>query len=129
MKTNLGWCLLIAAVFVSFLSCKKDKTDSSIDGRFQGVWKEDSQGLVSLVVTQSPTGDASTPNMWLNVASQGYPFVYHFNSVGDSIYLTSNEATNKGYKITFSNNNKTISIKRFHSTLPNIDPVVFSKTN
>lgn len=122
------WYIVFAALLIAgFISCKKDKTDDSVEGRFQGSWIESSARQVTLVVTKDAGGDASTPNLFLNVGSTGYPFVYRFNSSGDSIYLSSSEGLNKPYKITFSE--KSFTIKKFHSVLPDSEQLTFNKVN
>ncbi|GAB3425126.1 hypothetical protein GCM10027516_26810 [Niabella aquatica] len=109
------------------MSCKKEKTDDSVEGRFQGNWIESSARQITLVVTKDTGGDASTPNLFLNIGNTGYPMVYRFNSSGDSIYLSSSEGLSKPYKIAFSE--KSFTIKKFHSALPDLEEVTFYKVN
>lgn len=123
--------VFVFSLLITLFSCKKENADDSVNGRFQGTWVEKTERKATLVVDKPPVGDEMLPAMMLNISSgsgvTGYPFTYKFNDAGTEITFSSNEGVNKKYAITFSNNNKTFSIKKFHSTLPNIDPVVFDK--
>lgn len=112
------------------ISCKKEKTDDSVEGRFQGTWLERSGKKITLVVSKNPGSDANTPNLFLNVGTTGYPFVYKFNSAGDTIFLsdkTSSDISDQDvpYKITFSQN--AFTIKKFHPSLPDSEEITFDK--
>ncbi|HMR83976.1 MAG TPA: hypothetical protein PKE30_12630 [Niabella sp.] len=122
---KFGYVIFGALLIAGFISCKKEKTDDSVEGRFQGSWIESSAKKVTLVVTKDPRGDANTPNLFLHLGSTGYPFVYRFNSSGDSIYLSSSEGLNQPYKITFAE--KSFTIKKFHSALPDSEQLTFNK--
>ncbi|MCH5714959.1 hypothetical protein [Niabella hibiscisoli] len=79
-----------------------------------------------------PAGEENLPNLTLHVASTGYFFMYRLNSTGDSIYLSdlsTGGAKNVPYKITFSDNAQSFTIKKFHPALPNVDPLTFNKQN
>ena len=121
--------LAILMIAVSVFSCKKDKADNSIDGRFQGTWIEQDAHNISLVVSKAP--ESGLPSMMLILGFEkgatGYKFAYQFNDAGDRIYLTSAEGTDVPYEITFSNENKTFTIKKFHSKLPDVDLLTFNK--
>ena len=116
-------------VLAGFIACKKDKGDDTLDGRFQGLWAESADNNITLVVTKDASGDASSPNMFLNIGNTAYPMHYSMNDAGDMIYLTSNEGTNKPYQINFTANRNTFTIKKFHSALPNTDPLTFNKVH
>jgi|SRR5690606_20338086 len=120
--------LLAAAVLtLSMFSCKKEKTDDSLDGRFQGLWEESSEKKVTLVVTKDPSGAVGTPNLFLNIDDKGYPFYYKFNAAGDIIYLTSAAGADIPFEIHFSEDSRTVTIEKFHEALPDTDPVTFKK--
>lgn len=123
---------LLAVVIISLvvISCKKDKTDDSVNGRFQGNWLENSAKQIVLGVSTPPPGDENLPNLTLNNGSTTYFFDYRFNNAGDSVYisdLSTGGTKNVPYKITFSGNGKSFTIKKFHTILPNVDPLTFDK--
>lgn len=124
---SLSVVLIIA---LGFISCKKEKDDNSLNGRFQGNWIENSAKQIVLVISTPPAGDENLPNMRLNNGSTTYFFDYRFNNAGDSIYisdLSTGGAKNVPYKITFASNGKSFTIKKFHTILPNADPLTFDK--
>ena len=124
---SLSVVLIIA---LSVTSCKKEKDDNSLNGRFQGNWIENSAKQIVLVISTPPAGDENLPNMRLNNGSTTYFFDYRFNNAGDSIYisdLSTGGAKNIPYKITFAGNGKSFTIKKFHTILPNADPLTFDK--
>ena len=123
---------LLAVVIISLvvISCKKDKTDDSVNGRFQGNWLENSAKQIVLGVSTPPPGDENLPNLTLNNGSTTYFFDYRFNNAGDSIYisdLSTGGTKNVPYKITFASNGKSFTIKKFHTILPNVVPLTFAK--
>lgn len=128
MKTKAFGLILSVAVLIAAASCKKEKSDNSINGRFQGNWIESSAKQSTLVVTTDPNGTADTPNLFLTSGGVGYPMIYRFNSSGDTIYLsTSATEQNVPYKITFTADYQSFTIKKFHATLPAVDPVTFNR--
>jgi hypothetical protein len=123
---------LLAIVMITLIavSCKKDKTDDSVNGRFQGNWLESSAKQIVLVVSTPPAGDENLPNLRLINGSTTYFFDYRLNSAGDSVYisdLSTGGAKNVPYKITFSGDGKSLTIKKFHTILPNVEPLTFNK--
>lgn len=128
MNIKLLSLFVALTISLSFVACKKEKADNSVNGKFQGTWIESSAKQIMLVVTTDPEGNANTPNLFLNSGDVGYPMIYKFNNAGDTIYLsTSASELNVPYKITFSGDGQSFSIKKFHTTLPNIDPVTFNR--
>lgn len=115
----------------AIISCKKDKTDNSVDGKFQGTWIERSGKKITIVVSKNPDGNENAPNFFLNLDNNvGYPFVYKLNDAGDVIFLSNKTSTdpsdqNVPYNITFSQ--KSFTIERFHSSLPNTPEITFDK--
>ena len=117
-------------IVFGFISCKKEKDDNSINGRFLGNWIENSAKQIVLVVSTLPAGDENLPNLRLNNGLTTYFFDYRFNNAGDSIYisdLSTGGAKNVPYQITFASNGKSFTIKKFHTILPNADPLTFDK--
>ncbi len=125
--------LSLSVIMISTLgliSCKKDKEDNSINGKFQGNWLENSAKQIILQVSTPPAGEENLPNLRLMNGSTAYFFSYRFNSASDSVYisdLSTGGAKNIPYKIAFSADGKSFTIKKFHTILPNEDPLTFNK--
>lgn len=126
MKT---FFIVVNVLLFCFVSCKKETDDGSINSKFQGAWRESSAENVTLVVSKNPYAAPDINTFNLVIGSLGYPFTYRFNTTGDSIILSSGEGLNKPYKITFDENYRTFTIKKFHSTLPDLDPITFNKVH
>lgn len=129
MKTRAIYLLSSVLALVFMAACKKDKTDDSIEGRFQGTWMETSARQVTIVVSKPPAGE-QLPGLIVNNGTKTLFFDYRFNSSGDSVYindLATGGAKNIPCKITFSANGRSFTITRFHSELPDVNPLSFDK--
>lgn len=123
----LFWSFLI---ILACASCKKDKEDDSIEGKFIGLWELSGNSGTKLLVEKQQQS-TSMPDMFLELNNTAYPFKYTFAQNGTSIILTdmTKETTDENRVKTYSIilEDKKLTIPPFHSTLGNTSEVTFNK--